>query len=169
MSSLKVHTFQSVITSAALYPLIGENAIAFGASVIFIDIDHAIEYARDLKTLDPRGIFTYAQFIEKNLDKNFLLLAAFHTLEFLTLIFLLGLVFPLFMYVFAGLIYHILVDVIYLTRLGYPFARSFSIAEYFIRSKDDSAVTSVHELIQKESIDTNVAGFTYWRKKWGLN
>ena len=81
MSSLRVHTIQSVATSAVLYPFIGENVVPFGLAVVFIDADHVIEYVRDTKSLDIRGVFPCCKLIESNLDKNFLVLNLFHTLE----------------------------------------------------------------------------------------
>jgi hypothetical protein len=56
VSSLRFHTVQSVATSAILYPFIGENVVPFGLAVIFIDLDHIIEYVRDLKTFKPGGV-----------------------------------------------------------------------------------------------------------------
>lgn len=57
MSNLKVHTVQSVAASAVLYPVVGENAIPFGLAAVLIDLDHVIEYVRNTKSLDIRGVF----------------------------------------------------------------------------------------------------------------
>ena len=170
MSSLRFHTIQSVATSAALYPLLGENVIPFGLAVIFIDVDHVIEYARDLKTLKLRGVFPYAKFIEKNLDKKFLILAVFHTFEFLLLTLLLAQIFPVLKYVFAGLVYHMCADIIYLSRLRFPFARAFSLVEYVCRSRNPDNIISVRDLVKREGLSTEgVKDYDYWLKAWQLN
>jgi hypothetical protein len=81
MSSLGVHTVQSVVAGAALYPFIGENVVPFGLAAIFIDLDHVIEYIRQTRSLDVRGVFAYSKLIEDNLDKRFLVWNMFHLLR----------------------------------------------------------------------------------------
>jgi len=169
VSSLRFHTVQSVVTSAVLYPFIGENVVPFGLAVIFIDIDHVVEYVRDLKTFRPRGIFPYAKFIEKNLDKNFLLLAMFHTIEFLLLTLVLAGMFPVFKFVFAGLVYHMCADILYLKNLGYPFARAHSLIEYIYRSRNKFNIVSVRDLIQREDVCTDIENYDYWISAWQLD
>ena len=94
MSSLKVHALQGVATTAALYPFIGDQALTVGLANVFIDVDHVIEYVRDTGSYDVRGVFAYSHLIEKNLDKNFLVLSAFHTIEFFILLLCLSVLFP---------------------------------------------------------------------------
>ena len=43
MSSLGVHTVQSIAVGAVLCPFIGENVVPFGLAAIFIDLDHVVE------------------------------------------------------------------------------------------------------------------------------
>ena len=167
MSSLKVHTVQSLATSAALYPVMGENVIPFGLAVIFIDIDHVIEYVRDTKSWDLRGIFAYAKIIENNLDKKFLFIAPFHTLEFLLLILLLALWHPVIMYVFAGMVYHLCVDILYLRKFGYRFARAYSLIEYICRSSSGKYIVTVGKLIKQENLVTaGIHNINSWMEKW---
>ena len=169
MSSLRFHIVQSVATSAILYPFIGENVVPFGLAVIFIDVDHVIEYARDLKTFNLRGIFPYAKFIEKNLDKNFLLLAMFHTIEFLLLTLVLAGIFPVFKYVFLGLVYHMCADMIYLKKLHYPFARAYSLIEYVCRSRNKSNILSVRDLAEVEGVCMDIENYDHWISEWHLD
>lgn len=170
MSSLKVHTIQSIATSAALYPVMGSNVIPFGLAVIFIDVDHAVEYVRQAGSLDVRGVFAQCKLIEHNLDKNFLVLNAFHTVEFFALVLALGLISPVFYYVFAGMVYHMAFDAIHLIRLKQPFARAFSVVEYYIRSKNGSCITAVKDLFAHPDLDTRgVENADYWFLKWGIN
>ncbi len=165
-----MHIVQSVTASAALYPVIGEHAILFGLAAVFIDVDHYIEYVRDTGSLDPKGIFTYCNLIEKNLDKNFLVLSIFHTLEFCTLMFMLTPVFPLLTYVLAGILFHLAADLYHIVfTLGRPFARAFSIVEYLYRSKNGKYVTSVQELVQAKNLNTDkLDNFNDWLDKWGM-
>jgi len=169
VSSIRFHTIQSVATSAILYPFIGENVVPFGLAVIFIDIDHVIEYVRDLKTFKMRGIFPYAKLIENNLDKNFLILAMFHTIEFLLLMLLLAVTFPVFKYVFLGMVYHMCADILYLKKLHYPFARAYSLIEYFYRSQNTSKILSVRDLFEVEGLCTDIENYDYWISEWQLD
>ena len=166
MSSLRFHTVQSVATSAILYPFIGENVVPFGLAVIFIDLDHVIEYVRDLKTFKPEGFFPYNKFIEKNLDKNFLILAMFHTIEFFLLMLVLAGIFPVFKYVFLGLVYHMCADILYLKKLHHPFARAYSLIEYVFRSQNKSNIVSVRDLIEVEGVCTDIENCDYWISEW---
>jgi hypothetical protein len=170
MSSLTVHIIQSVTASATLYPVIGANAIPFGLATVFVDVDHFIEYVQDTGSLDPRGVFIYCNLIEKNLDKNFLVLNIFHTVEFCTLVLMLTLVFPLLAYVLAGILFHLAVDLYHIVfTLRRPFARSFSIAEYLYRSKNGKYITSVQELVQTKNLHTDkLDNFNDWLDKWGM-
>ena len=170
MSSLKVHTIQSVAASAALYPVIGENAIPFGLAVVLVDLDHVIEYVRDTRSLDVMGVFPYYRLIEKNLDKNYLILDVFHTLEFFALVVLLAAVFPVIWYVFAGMVFHMMADIFHLIREGCLFVRAYSIVEYIYRSRNGKYVTSVKELLKMDNLDTSrIKDFPGWAKKWEEN
>ena len=79
MSSSRVHVVQSLTASAVLYPAIGGNVIPFGLAVVFIDLDHVIEYIVDTKSLNILGFPTYIGVIRQNMDKNYLGLNIFHT------------------------------------------------------------------------------------------
>lgn len=170
MSSLKVHTIQSVVTSTVLYPFLGENVVPFGLAVILVDLDHVIEYVRDTRSFDLRGVFLYSKVIEKNLDKNFLIFSAFHTFEFLALILALTLLYPKLLYVFAGIVYHLIVDIYYLAKLRSPFAKAFSVVEYLYRSRNAKYILSIKELVQQEDLNTaGLHNFHHWPSRWGVN
>jgi len=167
MSSLKVHTIQSLAASAVLYPVIGENVIPFGLACIFIDLDHVVEYVRDTKSFAVTGVFPFSKLIEINLDKNYLVINAFHTLEFFALIFAFGLFYPVFMYVFAGLVFHMAVDLIHIARLNQFFARAFSLVEYIIRKKNPQAITSIDQLLRVKNLNTaGIADIEAWIALW---
>jgi len=145
----------------------GENVIPFGLACIFIDLDHVVEYVRDTKSCNLKGIFPFSKLIEINLDKNFLVLSAFHTIEFFALIFTIGLFYPVFMYVCAGMVLHMAADIIHLGRLHQMFARSFSLTEYIIRKRNPQAITSIYQLIQLKNLNTaGIPDIKGWIEKW---
>lgn len=167
MSSLKFHTVQSIVTSAALYPVMGENVIPFGLAVIFIDLDHVVEYVRDTKSLDLRGVFAFSKLIEINLNKKYLVLSAFHTVEFFGLVYLLSLLFPVLQYVLAGMLYHMVADFWHLIKLRQLFARAYSLVEYLYRSRNPLNLTSIHQLLIRKDIATEgVRDFEFWKQHW---
>jgi hypothetical protein len=167
MSSIKVHTLQSLAASAVLYPVLGENVIPFGLACIFIDLDHVIEYVRDTKSFAVKGVFAFSRLIENNHDKNFLALSAFHTIEFFSLIFALGLFYPVFMYIFAGMVFHMAADLVHVARLHQIFARAFSLVEYLIRKQNPRALTSVYQLIGLKNLNTTgIPDIEGWVARW---
>ena len=167
MSSLKFHTVQSLAAGAVLYPVIGENVIPFGLACIFIDLDHVVEYVRDTKSLALKGVFPFSKLIEINLDKNFLVLDIFHTIEFFALIFGLGLFYPVFMYAFAGLVFHMAADLVHVARLNQFFARAFSLVEYLIRKKNPKAITSIYQLLTVKNLNTaGIPDIEAWIALW---
>jgi hypothetical protein len=170
MSRLKIHAVQGAAATAALYPVIGEHAISFGLATVFIDVDHVFEYVRDTKSCDLRGLFTYCNLIEENLDKNFLVLSAFHTIEFFILMLGLSALYPGLMYVVAGMALHMVTD---LYHIGFilrrPFARAFSLVEYIYKSRTDNYLTSVKELVQQDNLNVNSArNIQHWLQKWNF-
>jgi hypothetical protein len=167
MSSLKVHTVQSLAASAVLYPVMGENVIPFGLACIFIDLDHIIDYVHDTKSFSLMGVFPFSKLLEINLDKNVLVLSAFHTIEFFALIFTLGFFYPVFMYVCAGMVFHMAADLIHLGRQHKIFARAYSLVEYIIRKKTPHTITSVYQLIPHKNLNTaGIPDIECWIEIW---
>ena len=170
MSSLKIHALQGVAITAALYPFIGDQALTVGLANVFIDVDHVIEYVRDTGSYDVRGVFAYSHLIEKNLDKNFLVLSAFHTIEFFILLLCLSILFPPLVYVIAGMALHMATDLYHIAiTLRQPFARAFSVLEYFYRSRSDRYLTSVRELVRQDNLNVSGVSDAYrWLRTWQL-
>lgn len=129
-----VHLIQGALGAAALYPVAGSKAIIFGLSVVLIDIDHFIEYYTYIRRLDIKGMLKYHEWQLNNLEGR-LGLNLFHTIECYLIIFLLGKFFPAANFILMGFLFHHLFDEIQLIKLGKPFVRAFSVAEYFIRKK----------------------------------
>ena len=167
MSSPKIHLIQSLASSALLYPVIGENAIPFSLAIVFIDLDHVIEYAADTKSLNPKGFFVYQAILVKNLDKDYLALALFHTVECYLFLFLLAYWVPVCYYILFGCLFHYAIDQIFLTYRKQPFKRAFSIIEYYFRRKNH--VTSIRDFFQQENINLEgISDVHKWLIKWGV-
>ena len=170
MSRLKTHAIQGAVATASLYPVIGGHAISFGLATVFIDVDHVFEYVRDTKSCDVRGLFTYCNLIEENLDKNFLVLSTFHTIEFFILMLCLSALYPGLAYVVAGMALHMVTDLYHISvTLRRPFARAFSLVEYIYKSRTDNYLTSVKELVQQDHLNGNsTRNVQHWLRKWNL-
>ena len=168
MSSPKIHLIQSLASSALLYPVIEGNVIPFGLAIVFIDLDHVIEYVADTKNFSPKGFFVFHKILAKNFDKDYLGLSLFHTLECYLLIFLLAHWFPVCYYILFGFLFHHAVDQIFLIRMKQPFRRAFSIIEYYFRRKNH--VTSLNEFLQQGNIDVEgIPDLPRWLVKWGID
>jgi hypothetical protein len=168
MSSLGVHTVQSIAAGAVLYPFIGENVVPFGLAAIFIDLDHVVEYIRQTRSLDVRGVFACCKLIENNLHKKFLVFNMFHTVEFHCLIVCLAMFFPVFNYVLAGCLFHMACDMVHLLRNDHFFVRAYSLFEYMYRSRTGRYVLSVRSLVEKHKPDiSGISGICSWLRKWG--
>lgn len=132
--SPKFHAAQGAVGAALLYPVIGGfDALVFGLTVFFIDLDHLIPFLRDCKSLDVERFFAYHRMVPHIPD--YLALAWFHTLEFLLLLYILGFWYHVFWVVLAGCLFHITFDVVKAFRMGRPFIRAFSVVEFAIRRK----------------------------------
>ena len=165
-----MHIVQSIAASAVLYPFIGENVVPFGLAAIFIDLDHVLEYIRQTRSLDVRGVFVCCKLIENNLDKRFLVFNMFHTVEFLGLIICMAILFPVFNYVLAGCLFHMACDMVRLLREDYFFVRAFSLLEYIYRSRTGRYVLLVRDLVEKHEPDiSGISGIRSWLQKWGWN
>ncbi len=141
------HLIQGAAGAAILYPFIGGKAFIFGVSVVAIDLDHFVEYYRDTLSIDLKGFFEYHNILSNNLD-NYLGLNLFHTIECYIILFFAGLILPDLHLILYGFLFHHLFDQIKLTWMKRPFARAFSIIEYFIRRKH--YYTSLRELLAKK-------------------
>ena len=172
LSNPTVHVVQGLGSTVVLFPFIGENAVAFGLSVILIDVDHIIQYTEDTKSLDPKGFFAYFNFIDHNLfrgtiDKDYFCLNIFHTIECYLLLLFYGNSFPIFYYVLGGFLFHHLFDQIHMIKQKVPFARAFSILEYYLRKKNK--ITSMREILKKEQVSTTeFPDIATWIAKWGM-
>jgi len=158
MSSPRTHVIQSVASSALLYPLIGCQAVTFGLSVIFIDLDHIVKYILDTKSHDVKGFFLYYGLMEQNLDKKIYVLNLFHTVECWLLLFFLGNIYTTCHYILLGFLFHYSFDICGLISKRKAFVRAFSLFEYFIKKKNGRYVTTIKELLEEEKINIEGMG-----------
>ncbi|GFK92500.1 hypothetical protein NNJEOMEG_00325 [Fundidesulfovibrio magnetotacticus] len=129
--SPKVHAAQGALSAAILYPFIGNDALLFGLTVFFIDLDHLIPFVRDCRSLDPKRFFAYHRAVHDYDD--YLALSWFHTAEFMLLLWALGFWRHEFRVMLAACLFHILFDVIKALHMGKPFLRAYSFVEYALR------------------------------------
>ena len=169
MSSSKTHVIQGVLSAAVLYPVLQINAIYFGLAVILTDLDKLPEYIMDTRSLDLRGLLVYHDTLTMNLDKNFLGLNLFHTIEFYLLLMITAWTYPVLWYVLTGCLFHHLADQISLIKIGRPFARAFSIFEYLVRRKNKKNITSIQQLLKYKDLKLpGYPGEEKWLSKWRI-
>jgi len=158
MSSPRTHLIQSVTSSALLYPVIGAQAVTFGLSVIFIDLDHIVKYILDTKSYSAKGFFLYYKLLEQNLDMEIYVLNLFHTVECWLILLFLGNVYPTCHYILLGFLFHYSFDICGLIKKGKAFVRAFSLFEYFIKKRDSRYLTNIRELLEEESVNMEGVG-----------
>ena len=169
MPKFKTHCIQSALTSTAIYPFIGGQATAIvGISIVMIDMDHVIEYIRQTGSPKIWGVFPYCHIIMSNLHRGFHVLNLFHTIEFLLLIGLLGLLHPAFYYMMAGALWHIALDMFMLSKQNSTFLRALSIVEYLIRARKPSNIVRFHNLLRINGLKLPNDSWSYpaWISHW---
>lgn len=133
---LRDHIKYSSISSLALFPLVGVGAFYFFLGSILIDLDHCIEYAVKFRSFSVRGMFVFYEslaFVREPM--RYLGLSLFHTLEFLIFVLILSLFFSWLWFVWFGMVFHWILDVISLYNPGASGVRALSLIEYIVRIK----------------------------------
>jgi len=109
----------------------------FQASLIFlssvlIDFDHYIFIMKRKKIFNLKK----AYFWNKNLpDKHKPIMQIFHTIEFLAFTFILTFFWEGFLFILIGMLFHSILDIIYLFNKKAVFTREFSFIKYLISDK----------------------------------
>ncbi len=116
------------------------RAFLFWGAAVLIDADHYWDYLWRSKFKDWSGwrMFRYYDLIEKcENDKNFYAISLLHTAEILAAVFLLAEYwhYAFFITVFWGMIFHMLLDVLWLASKKALFVRAYSVIEYRLRKK----------------------------------
>lgn len=132
------HIVSGGVAASLLIPVLGVNSVVFWASSVLIDGDHYLDYLyrNGFKDFSVKRMFTFHELLfTRGQEQNFLGLNIMHTVEFLLLLYAVATFTgsTLVMAALWGMLFHMVVDVIYLYRQGRLFRRAFSIVEYAIR------------------------------------
>ena len=134
----RYHVLSGGIAASLLIPVLGVNSAFFFASSVLIDGDHYVDYLyrNRFKDFSVRRMFTFHErLFSRGKEKDFLGLNILHTVEALVFIYAVS-AFTDWLWLKAvlwGMLFHVIVDLIYLYRQGRLFRRSVSIIEYIIR------------------------------------
>lgn len=136
--NLKKHLIATALVSIPLLAATppAETAV-FCVGSVLIDVDHQIFYITRTGRYDIAGMFRYfREDVDRHLDSiPYLGVCILHTAEFFLAVAILSLFFPIFKYLFAGLVFHIMLDIYDLVRLKVPFIRAYSLTEHLIRRR----------------------------------
>jgi len=116
--------------------LIGALAIFFGA--FFTDFDHYLVFVYRKKNISLKKALDYfykqsEEEVKSKKAKSPLMI--FHTIESLIVVALLSYYYALFIYVFIGMVFHILLDILYMTQHKLLYTRDHSIIHYYLTKK----------------------------------
>jgi hypothetical protein len=147
---------------------------------VLIDIDHYWDFLHrnGFKDYSIKRMFAYHSVLFNRYlhHPGFLGLSVFHTAEFLLLFFLAAVVYDstVMMVIFWGMLFHLVLDVLYLVKYGAVFKRAFSIVEYFVRKRSmvrcglfpDSVYQEALTLSEAMRFKPGLLGFLQ-EAKWG--
>jgi hypothetical protein len=121
---LSVHLLLTLLLCAVLYPFIGAGVALIFVGGLIVDADHYIAFAAKFRTLDPKKCYKF--YMEKY-SKNESYLFIFHTLEFQMLVLILGVFYRPLLFLLAGMLFHIFLDVVGESRFRKKWKRKFSL------------------------------------------
>jgi len=138
------HIFWGAVLTAVLFffiPDVGTlNLILVFLSSFLIDFDHYLNGVWKGKAWSLRKNFEYHKEIGKNEKKDLNKgikrkgdFHLFHTVEFHLLVGLLGVLWIEFYYIFIGMVFHSLLDVIYLVKFGRMHRREYFFFNWLVR------------------------------------
>lgn len=136
--TLKQHLLATGVAATALAPFYRSDALLlFAVGSILIDVDHQLFYFNRTGRTDIRGMFRYfREKVDRHLDTiPYLGVCIFHTIEFLLAVAALAFFFPPVRFLFAGLVFHLLLDIYDMVRLKIPFIRAYSFCEHLVRRR----------------------------------
>jgi hypothetical protein len=141
---VKIHVLLGAISALFLIFLhiAPVYALIFFLASVLIDTDHYLYYAFKNKDLSLRN--AYAWFLKSKAKWRKLSLAekkksttinlAFHSIELLIIVFLLSFYDKIFLFILAGMVFHLLVDYIEIVRYNDPLFIKFSQIYIMIRN-----------------------------------
>ncbi|NUO09114.1 MAG: hypothetical protein HUU08_10610 [Candidatus Brocadia sp.] len=138
--TLKHHIIYGGIASLCLFPKFGFLSGVFWAASVLIDVDHYIDflYRNHFTNFSFKKMFAYCNIIIGwNTRPGLLGLSIFHTIEVIggTYFISTRMNSDIGKAAFLGMVFHMLLDVLYLSKRRILFCRVFSFLEYFIRKK----------------------------------
>jgi hypothetical protein len=103
-----------------------------------------------------------------NVHRGFYVLNLFHTIEFMLLLGVLGLLQPVFFYVLAGLLWHCSLDLFMLARHRVTCIRAFTIVEYCIKSRNPANIVRISDLLRIDGLTLPQDSWNYpaWIQHW---
>lgn len=138
---LRDHLIIGGVAMAVLYPYWGPwRALLFWGAEVLIDADHYWDYLWRSKFQDWSGrrMFRYYDIIIGRIyDKNFLGFSLLHTVEVFAAVYLLARYwnYIFFMTIFWGMVFHLILDMLWLVWRKKFFGRAYSIIEYWFRKR----------------------------------
>ena len=138
---LREHVILGGVAAVSLYPFFGFwQSLLFWVSAVLIDADHYLDYLWKTKGKDwsPKAMFKYYDKVTEHMyDKENLGFSLLHTVEIFILVYLLAIEvnYIFFMTVLAGMLFHLVLDLSYLSYHKVFYVRSFSLFQHSITKK----------------------------------
>tara|TARA_B100000315_G_C14472381_1_gene538984 strand:+ start:410 stop:904 length:495 start_codon:yes stop_codon:yes gene_type:complete len=137
---LKHHIIYGGVASLFLIPKFGFLSGVFWAATVLIDVDHYLDYIyrNRFSCLSIKKMFAYSDITFDWKDKQgFLGLSIFHTIEIIMGVYLVSVWVKsdVVKAVFWGIVFHMILDIIFLLKIKSLFSRVFSLIEYIICKK----------------------------------
>jgi hypothetical protein len=132
------HVKYTTIAAFILLPFCDFIQIAlFFIGSILIDVDHYVFYVLQFKKWDIRGMFDYYErFLPEQIESiPYAGVCIFHTIEVFIILGIASYYYSFLFYLLMGMIFHYILDFIFLYQNKCLFSRAFSIVEHFIRAK----------------------------------
>ncbi len=102
----KYHLLYGMLFSLVLYFLFNvsfTNSLIFFAASVLIDADHYLFYFFTYRDFSMKNAYLW----HKNLPNNHKpIMHIFHSIEFIALVFLISIIFPFFVFILAGMLFH---------------------------------------------------------------
>ncbi len=153
----KWHVFLGLVFSLVLWAFFPDIRwyfiLVLFLSSVLIDFDHYMTfiwkkgswslpdafdyYIKQIDTIiseRKRGIIRKGDFI------------IFHTIEFHAVVLALGFLYPVFLYVLAGMVFHSLSDLVYLTYEGYVYRREFFLTNWIRMKLKEKRVQKIKQI-----------------------
>ncbi|MBI5787537.1 MAG: hypothetical protein HZA78_01590 [Candidatus Schekmanbacteria bacterium] len=130
--SIKHHAVQAAIFSALFAPYLGWDTIVIFLSMLFIDLDHYLDYIIVCRRFGIKSMFKFHDWLWERRESIYAI-SIFHTVEVFLLLFVLGFFKRGFWLILFGFLIHYLADLYFLYKNNSLSVRAFSIIEYMLK------------------------------------